>query len=139
MQAFPFAARIPGRVLAQTGAVLLAAALGTVLPGCATTNTEPWPARVVSVDQMRPLQPIQIKYFHTSDEKSGLLTTVLVVHVDAEGKALRSRVEQPSGLPRLDEAAKVAVLHARFAPYVVDGTAQAVSVVMPFRVPVKKL
>lgn len=120
----------------RAAALLLAMALA----GCATTtNTEPWPAKVVSVDEMKPLRPIRIKFIHSSEEKSGLLTTVLVVHVDAQGKAIRSRVEQPSGLARMDEAAKIAVLDARFAPYVVDGTPQAVSVVMPFRVPVRKL
>lgn len=113
--------------------------LAVTLAGCATPSTGPWPAKLVSSDEMKPLTPIRMRFIHTSEEKSGLLTTVLVVHVDADGRAVRSRVEQSSGHPRVDEAAKIALLDARFAPYVVDGTPQAVSVVMPMHVPVKKL
>ncbi|APW35925.1 hypothetical protein RD110_00775 [Rhodoferax koreense] len=119
----------------RVAAVLIAAALA----GCASTDPQPWPAKVVSVDQMKVLTPIRMKFIHTSEEKSGVLTTVLVVHVDAQGKAVRSRVEQSSGHARVDEAAKLALLEARFAPYTVDGAPEAVSVVMPMHVPVKKL
>ncbi len=128
----------PSLLRTRAAAVLLAAAMA-LLAGCATTNTEPWPAKVVSVDRMKLLMPIRLQYIHTSKEKSGLLTTVLVAHVDAQGQVVRSRVEESSGHARVDEAAKIALLDARFAPYVVDGTPQAVTVVMPMHVPVKKL
>ena len=121
---------------ACAAALLLVGALA----GCAAPSSpQPWPATIVSVDQMKMLTPLRIKFIHTSEEKSGLLTTVLVVHVDADGKAVRSRVEQSSGHARVDEAAKLALLDTRFAPYVKDGVAEAVSVVMPMHVPVRKL
>lgn len=120
---------------ARVAAIILAATMA----GCAAVPTDPYPAKVVSVDEMRLLTPLQIKYYHTSKEKSGLLTVVLVAHVDAQGRVVRSRVEQSSGLPRVDEAAKISLLDARFAPYVASGGVEAVSVVMPMHVPVKKL
>lgn len=122
-------------VFTRVAALVLAATLA----GCAASNTEPWPAKMVGLDQLKVLTPIRIKYIHTSEEKSGLLTTVLVAHIDAQGKVVRTRIEESSGHARIDEAAKLALLDARFAPYMVDGTPQAVTVVMPFRVPVRKL
>lgn len=51
--------------------------------------------------------------------------------VDASGHAVDAVVHQSSGKPRLDDAAKKAVMDALFKPYREDGRAEAVYVVVP--------
>ena len=60
---------------------------------------------------------------------------VLHVHVDEQGQVVRSRVEQGSGNPHIDEAALHAVRATAFQPYRADGTATAVTMVLPMHVP----
>ena len=104
MKAWPLSVRLSTTLLALA------------LAGCAASSPGPWPTKMVGLDQMKLLAPIRVQYLHSAEEKSGLLTTVLVAHVDAEGKVVRSRVEESSGHARGDEAAKLALLDARFAP-----------------------
>lgn len=56
---------------------------------------------------------------------------VLRVLVNDKGRAERIEIQKTSGSPRLDEAAKQAVQHALFKPYMEDGKAVAVYAIVP--------
>lgn len=56
---------------------------------------------------------------------------VLRVLIDERGKACEVRVENSSGHERLDRAAREAIAHAEFRPYVEDGVARRALVLIP--------
>jgi protein TonB len=55
----------------------------------------------------------------------------LRVLIDEGGHAADVRVERSSGFPRLDEAARLAVVRALFKPYLEAGVAQRAIVIIP--------
>ncbi|KQP11958.1 energy transducer TonB [Pseudorhodoferax sp. Leaf267] len=116
-------------------ALLLACALG----GCASVNT-PWPETVVRAEDMKPLTPMrtQVRYSTREVERGAASTVVLRLLVDAQGRTQRLAVFQSSGIAELDEAALHAARDARFAPYMKDGVAEAVTLVLPMHFPLRK-
>lgn len=77
------------------------------------------------------LQPPQPDYPPLSLRMREQGRVVLRVLVDAKGHPERVEVQKSSGLPRLDEAGRQAVLRALFRPYIDDGQAVAVYVIVP--------
>jgi len=60
-------------------------------------------------------------------------TAVLRVLVNARGRAERVELQKSTGSPRLDEAAKQAVLRTLFKPYIEDGKALPVFATVPIK------
>ena len=60
-------------------------------------------------------------------------TVILRVLVNEQGRAERVELKKSAGSPRLDEAAKQAVLQAVFKPHIEDGKAIAVFVPIPIK------
>lgn len=77
------------------------------------------------------LQPPQPDYPPLSRRMGEQGRVVLRVLVDAKGHPERVEVQKSSGLPRLDEAGRQAVLRALFRPHIDDGQAVAVYVIVP--------
>lgn len=122
--------------LAPTVRTGLAAVATAVLLGCASAGQDaPWPTTVVGIDQMRTTAPLTAAVLTKSPDKTKTTTVVVVVHVDAEGQPVRWRLEQSSGNARIDEAGLHSIRAARFAPYLVDGKPQEVTVVAPMHFP----
>ena len=71
-------------------------------------------------------------------DRSGVSSVTLLVHVNAQGRPVRWKVEESSGNPRLDEAAMHTMREARFAPHIVDGIAREVTVVAKLHYPFKE-
>lgn len=107
----------------------LATALALALLAACATPPAPWPDKVVRLDQMRPIERIQIKAMTQPTDRAEVSTVVLHVHIDAEGRTVRSRVERSSGQPAVDEGALNAMRVARFEPYRVAGVATPVTMV----------
>ena len=63
---------------------------------------------------------------------------LLEVLVDERGLPAQVEIERSSGYPRLDEAAREAVLQARFRPYTENGVPQSVVVLVPIRFALKR-
>jgi len=116
--------------------LVLCAALGLAAGGPASATDEPWPRPVVRIEDMRRLTPLQMTVpTKFSVDRTRSSTVVLHVHVDAQGAVVRTRIEQSSGNPRIDEAAMHALRTARFEPYRFGGTAEAATLVLPMHVP----
>lgn len=79
------------------------------------------------------LQPPQPEYPPLSRRMGEEGRVVLRVLVDAKGHPERVEVQKSSGLPRLDEAGRQAVLRALFRPHIDDGQAVAVYVIVPIK------
>lgn len=116
---------LPPRLLLRR---LAACAAGLLLAACATPPA-PWPEKTVRLDQMRPVERIQIKAMTQSTDRAEVSTVVLHVHIDAEGRTVRSRVERSSGQPAVDEGALNAMRVARFEPYRAGGVAIPVTMI----------
>jgi len=86
------------------------------------------PVLVTDVEYLNPPQP---RYPHAARKRRQEGTVVVGAVVDAYGRAASVEVRTSSGHPMLDEAALEAVRAARFRPYLVDGIARAVMVLVP--------
>lgn len=62
-------------------------------------------------------------------------TVVLRLHVDDNGNVVRAAVLESGGTPRMDGAALGAMRKMRFAPFVENGRAIAVTVLVPLHFP----
>lgn len=60
-------------------------------------------------------------------------TAILRVLINEHGRAERVELQKSAGSSRLDEAARRAVSQAAFKPYIEDGKALAVYVVIPIK------
>lgn len=77
------------------------------------------------------IQPPQPEYPPLSRRMGEQGRVVLRVLINAKGHPERVEVQKSSGLPRLDEAGRQAVLRALFRPHVDDGQAVAVYASVP--------
>jgi protein TonB len=83
---------------------------------------------VTSVEYLRepaPRYPAQSRKLR----EQGLV--VLRVLIDERGTACDVAIENSSGHPRLDQAAKEAIVRAEFRPYIEDGVARRAMVLIP--------
>lgn len=116
---------------------LLGGVLG--LAGCATgPEGETWPSKVVSSDQLRPLETLRLSMprRNMSDPMPNG-TAVLRVHVDERGVVRKTSLVDSSGSAVLDSAAQRALVGAKFLPYrEARGTGEAIAVttLMPMSV-----
>lgn len=74
---------------------------------------------------------MKASFYTTPTAQPQPYTVVMRLAVDARGMLTRKKIEQSSGHARLDEAAMLATLPLRFAPYRFGGVPQAVTVLMP--------
>ena len=85
--------------------------------------------RVISaVEYIRAPQPVYPSSSRRMGEQ-GVVT--LRVLVNEKGYAEQALIQKSSGFSNLDEAGRIAVMRALFKPYVEDGKAQPVYVVVP--------
>ena len=97
---------------------------------------EPWPERIVGIEAMRlSSPPPRIETWIRNDVRPGKSTVALEVHVNAEGRVVRMRVHQSSGMGHFDDAAMNMVRKMHFHPYRVDGVAVPVTLALPVSVP----
>ncbi|MGA0611373.1 energy transducer TonB [Caldimonas sp. KR1-144] len=96
---------------------------------------EPAPAapRVLPVTAVRYLVPPAPTYPLLSKRMNEVGTVVVKILVDEKGRPRDALVAESSGFARLDEAARLAALAARFVPYVEQGVAHAVWVLAPIQ------
>ena len=80
---------------------------------------------------MEYLQPPRPDYPAQSKRLGEEGRVVLRVLVDRQGRAERIDMQKSSGFERLDEAARKAVLQARFKPHLEDGAPVAVFAIVP--------
>jgi len=102
-----------------------------VAPVASAPAAPPAPAgpRVISaVEYIRAPQPVYPSSSRRMGEQ-GLVT--LRVLVNEKGYAEQASIQKSSGFSNLDEAGRMAVMRALFKPYIEDGKAQPVYVVVP--------
>ncbi|MDM0119950.1 energy transducer TonB [Variovorax arabinosiphilus] len=117
-------------------AALLCCMLG--MEGCATGGggeSDAWPAKVVSANQLRPAEPLQLKMPRRNmNDPMPSGTAVLRLHVDERGIVRKTLLVSSSGDAVLDSAAARALVGAKFVPYREAGEAVAVTTLMPMGV-----
>ena len=104
-------------------AALLCGVLG--MEGCATSSeAEAWPVKVVSSNQLRLSEPLQLRMprRNTNDPMPNG-TAVLRLHVDERGTVRKTMLVSSSGSAVLDSAAAQALVGAKFIPYREAGAA----------------
>lgn len=79
------------------------------------------------------LQPPQPRYPPLSRRMGEEGRAILRVLVNAQGVPERAEIRTSSGIARLDEAAREAVMRAQFRPHIDNGQAVAVFVIVPIR------
>jgi protein TonB len=102
-----------------------------VAPVASAPAAPPAPAgpRVISaVEYIRAPQPVYPSSSRRLGEQ-GVVT--LRVLVNEKGYAEQASIQKSSGSSNLDEAGRTAVMRALFKPYIEDGKAQSVYVVVP--------
>jgi len=102
-----------------------------VAPVASAPAAPPAPAgpRVISaVEYIRAPQPVYPSSSRRMGEQ-GVVT--LRVLVNEKGYAEQASIQKSSGSSNLDEAGRTAVMRALFKPYIEDGKAQSVYVVVP--------
>jgi periplasmic protein TonB len=114
-------------------APLAAAPNAPSLPAPATTGaTAPAaPSVPKTVSGVEYIQPPQPEYPPLSRRMGEQGKVILRVLVNDKGRAERIELQRSSGVARLDEAARNAVARAVFKPYLEDGKAIAVYVIVP--------
>lgn len=117
---------VQARVTEAAPATPVAAAPVAAAPAAPAVPAGP---RVVSaVEYIRAPQPVYPSVSRRMGEQ-GVVT--LRVLVNEKGHAEQASVQKSSGSSNLDEAGRAAVMRALFKPYVEDGKAQPVYVVVP--------
>lgn len=108
-------------------------------PVTATERVAPEPAAAVppeprtlasGAEFLRPPRPVYPALARRLQEQGKVMLRVLIT---PSGVPERAEVEQSSGSPRLDEAARLAALGALFKPHTDAGRAVAVYVLVPIR------
>lgn len=92
------------------------------------TPAERTPVTVSGVEYLVPPKPDYPLGAKRAGEQGKVTLRLLI---DDKGHAERVEVQQSSGYPRLDEAARAAVLRAAFKPHLEDGRAVPVYVIVP--------
>lgn len=93
-----------------------------------TPAAPPAPKTVARIEYIRGPVPVYSMMSRRLGEQGKVMIKALV---DVNGRTIEAVVQQSSGKPRLDEAAKKAVMDALFKPYREDGKAEQVYVVVP--------
>lgn len=109
----------------ESSAITLAAATRPPAESGAIAGAPELVSEVEYLDPPRPGYPSVSRRLH----EQGLV--VLRVLVDERGRAQRVDVHRSSGHARLDQAALVAIERAEFKPYVANGAARRVYVLVP--------
>ena len=101
------------------------------LSACASQPKGEWPAEVVSFDRMETRKPLDMWYSASRALGIPVARVSCLLWVDEAGRVLQVRLLEESGSRELDGAVMRAAREMRFEPWVVDGVARPVSVVMP--------
>lgn len=98
-------------------AALFCVVLG--MGGCTTGNeADAWPDKVVSSNQLRPAEPLQLRMPRSNaNDPMPNGTAVLRMHVDERGIVRKTRLVTSSGSAVLDGAAARALIGAKFFTY----------------------
>jgi protein TonB len=110
---------------------VVAAAPPVAAPAPPAPPPPPAAPRTVSVSEISFLAPPQLDYPLASRRAREQGQARVRVLVDAQGRPQQMELLRSTGFARLDEAALAAVRATRFKPYMENGVAQAVRVVMP--------
>ncbi len=121
---------VEGPPSAPSGAGAAAPPRDASLPGPAAPPAPP--PRTLNASEVGYLEPPRVSYPSLSRRLGEQGRTLLRVRVDATGHPAEVLMASSSGFTRLDEAAVAAARRTRFRPYVEDGAARAVWVLMPF-------
>ncbi len=97
-------------------------------PAPAAATAEKVPMTVSSVEYLQPPKPEYPPMAKRAGEQGKVVLRVLV---DEKGQPERVDVRDSAGYPKLDEAARQAVLRASFRPHLEDGRAVPVYVLVP--------
>lgn len=100
----------------------------TAVPSVAPSAVPPAPKTVTRIEYIRGPAPVYPMMSRRLGEQGKVMIKALV---DANGRAVEAVVHQSSGRPRLDDAARKAVVEALFKPYREEGKAEQVYVVVP--------
>ena len=97
-----------------------------------------WPQTVVSIEEMKILTPLHIRVPALRERGEVKGPAILKVHINTDGGVERVTIFETCGSPAHDEAALHAVRNARFAPKVLNGQPQEVTLVLPLHLPKPK-
>ena len=89
------------------------------------------PAQPKTISTVEYVQPPQPEYPSMSRRMGEQGKVMLRILVNEKGRPEHIDIQRSSGFPRLDEAARAAASRALFKPYVEDGRAMPVYVVVP--------
>ena len=101
----------------------------TMLPASAPAVS--FAGRTVSIDDVGYVKAPRPRYPAESRRRAEHGLVLLLVFIDESGRVARVDVQSSSGHPRLDAAARDAVEHALFKPYLENGIARAVMATIP--------
>jgi protein TonB len=87
--------------------------------------------RTVSIEEVRYVRAPRPRYPAESRRRAEQGLVLLLVTIDASGRVTRVDVQSSSGHPRLDAAARDAVEHALFKPYLENGIPRTVMATIP--------
>ncbi len=110
-------------------ALLLVALLGA----CASQPERGWPERVVSFDRMTLASPVRLTINRKFGEALPRGVVGLRLWVDERGAVRKVVQVESSGHENLDAAAMESALRLRFTPWLENGEAVPVTVLMPYR------
>ncbi len=126
-----------GRALALGLSAMFFVSCAVAQTSDAAPDGDTWPARIVTVEQMRALTPFSLKVRTLIAKGKVTGPAVLRVHVGTDGKVVRAVLFKSSGNPDLDEAALHAMRPMVFSPFVADGPAIDVTLLVPVHVPAR--
>jgi TonB family protein len=103
----------------------------------ATNETPEWPEKVVSIKEVRPVEPfkIDIKSGITKGKISG--PVVVLLHINNKGEVAKAKLFKTCGNTDLDESALHAARHTKFSPYQEGGIPSEVTLILPINIPKK--
>jgi protein TonB len=97
-------------------------------PSAPATPAPAGPRVVSGVEYIRPPQPVYPSMSRRMGEQGVVMLRVLV---NEKGQAEQANIQQSSGFSNLDEAGRQAAMRALFKPYIEDGKAIQVYVIVP--------
>lgn len=118
----------PSQARVAEAAPVVPVAAAPVAAAAAAPAAPAGPRVISAVEYIRAPQPVYPSVSRRMGE-TGVVT--LRVLVNEKGYAEQASVQKSSGSSNLDEAGRAAVMRALFKPYVEDGKAQPVYVVVP--------
>jgi periplasmic protein TonB len=103
----------------------------TIVPSTPTQTAITAPSQPKTISSVEYLQAPQPEYPSMSRRMGEQGKVLLRILVNEKGRAEHIDIQRSSGFPRLDDAARAAASRALFKPYVEDGKAMPVYVVVP--------